>query len=483
MNSPSNPLSSERFDTYQEELAASTTRHSKDADRRAVVTTVLIPQFRAELEKTVRGFQDARGKKSDLPFTPPEVDELCRAVDQIFVDQAELLDVKGLFRPVIAAMRPIRQKVRDELNESFLAHCRNVLAQNKIYDRTALLYRGTMSFKKADFSPFEGHLFFVTAVLGRTIEFITGETLAEIADRLNLPPHSEEQARVYREALAAHGIIDRETLLYATYSDLAKMILPPWGQIFAFFSEILGKPVKKPTIDVRQRVADRIGFPKLDPEQQKAAYRAALAAQGIDDRGTLYIKGIVHFIKMDFPPYGKGGALAAIILGEKNPKKSRELLVRVADAIDLPLVSETRKAAYLAALAAHDIHDRLTLRQTGTEKFEALEFKGIGKGQAFLARVLGKPLRWISHEILDELADAVGFPPLTPEALRQSYREAIANRGITDRASLLKNGPIWFQHATFPPWGMGFNIAGKILRRRVRPTIAVLNEIADVFGW
>lgn len=483
MTSPFNPFSSERLDAYQEELAASTARHDKDADRRAVVTTVLIPQFRAELEKTVRGFQEARGKKSDLPFTPPEVDELCRAVDQIFVDQAELLDVKGLFRPVIAAMRPIRQKVRDELNESFLAHCRNVLAQNKIYDRTALLYRGTMWFEKADFSPFEGHIFFATAVLCRTIPFITGETLAEIADRLNLPPHSEEQARVYREALAAHGMIDRETLIHTTYSDLAKMILPPWGQIYALFSEILGKPVKKPTIDVRQRVADRIGFPKLDPEQQKAAYRAALAAKGIDDRGTLYITGIVHFIKMDFPPYGKGGALAAVILDEKHPKKSRELLVRVADVIDLPLVSETRKAAYLAALAEHDIHDRRTLLQMGSKNFEAAEFKGYGKGHAFVARVLGKSLRWISHEVLDELANAVGFAPLMLEALRQSYRETLANRGITDRTSLLKNGPIWFQHNTFPPWGMGFNIAGKILGRRVRPTIAVLHEIADVFGW
>lgn len=186
---------------------------------------------------------------------------------------------------------------------------------------------------------------------------------------------------------------------------------------------------------------------------------------------------------MDFPPYGKGGAIAAIILGEKNPKKSRVLLVRIADAIGLPLVSETRKAAYIDALAAHGIHDRFTLHQTGTEKFEALQFEGIGKGQAFIARVIGKSIRWLSHEVLDELADALEFPPLTPEALRKSYCEALANRGITDRASLLQRGPIWFQHATFPPWGMGFNIAGKILGRRVRPTIAVLNEIADVFGW
>jgi hypothetical protein len=249
------------------------------------------------------------------------------------------------------------------------------------------------------------------------------------------------------------------------------------------FSEILGEPFKKPTIEVRHRIADRLGFPKLSPEEQKAAYREALAAQGIDDRGILFFGGIVCFIKTDFPPYGKGRGMATIILSEKNLDISRDLLVRVADAIDLPLISQTNKQKYLAALAQHGIHDSFTLIQMGSQDFEDATFKDFGKGRTFAARVLGKPLRWISHAILNELADAVGFPPLTPEVLKQSYRSALANRGIADRASLLKKGPIWFQHADFPPWGMGFNLAGKILGRSVRPTIAIFNELADTLGW
>lgn len=401
MTSPA-PCSTEHLDGCETELRAALPELYSDPAQREIVERVLIAQLRAILGKTVT--------EVTLPLAPRAIDTLCASVDGALAEHKDLLDTDGLLRQVMPKINEVRQRVRAELKENFKAACRAALAEHKIHDRRTLFYRGSEWFRLSKFPPFGGGNAFASKILRRKIKNVNNALLVEIAEELNLPLHSEEQALAYREILAVQGILDWETLMRVTRNKLRRMDFPPCGGPAALFSEILGEP-QHGNIDspVRQLVADRIGFSKPTPEEEKIRYRAVLAAHGIDDRGALYVIGVRKYVKMNFPPYGTGERLLQKVLNIQDQKTTLDLMVRMADTLDLPIVSETRKQEYIALLASNNIHNRSDLKRINSQIFKKIEFGPHGKGQAFVSRILARTVYRITHKLLDELADALGW--------------------------------------------------------------------------
>ncbi|MBI2638332.1 hypothetical protein HYW83_01955 [Candidatus Peregrinibacteria bacterium] len=405
----------------------------------------------------------------------------------------------------------LRERIADRVGlpqlteEEQKARYREALAVHGIDDRGTLYSKKIKDYRAMEFQFYgNGHSFFL-AILGGEYEVLSLDLLVRVADALDLPLVSEKRQQEYRTILANHDIYDRITLMQMRTADFKKMAFKPYGKGCAFAARILGRTVYDVSRALFSGLADAVGFAleknpqpaerakkiskreKEEPTREKSpeSYCAALADNGITDRETLVCATFDELSEMIFHPWGHFRAFFSEILGERVRNDNRNLRHRVADRLGFPkLSSEEQQAAYRAALLEHDIHDRFTLHQMGVKDFLRVRFKHYGKGTAFATRVLGKTINRFSHTTFDELADAIGFPPFTPEMFKKIYLDILRINGIADRSALLKHGPIWFEDTEFPPLGKGIRLAHRILDRKVKNiTIAILNEIADALGW
>lgn len=472
------PFSTEHLDGCETELRTALPELYSDPAEREIVERVLIAQLRAVLGKTVA--------EVTLPLAARDIHDLCASVDGALAEHKDLLDTDGILLPAMPKINEVRQRVRAELEENFKAACRAALAEHKVYDRTALLYRGSNWFKKCNFFPFGKAGTFASKILGKRIKDFNQTILEEIADHLNLPLQSVEQARVYREALAQHRIVDREILLQTSACALSKMIFTPWGGGAAFVSEILGEPLGNLNLSVRRRVADRVGFQKPSPEKLKAQYRLALAKHKVYDRTALYYRGPNWFRRTNFPPFGSGKVFARKILEKTYIRSiSNRTLQEIADQLDLPEHSEIQIQVYREALAAHDIIDHETLLLVHDDQLMKMTFPPWGRFSAFFSEILGESCGSnINSSLRHCIADRVGFSQLTSEERTMRYREALAAHSIHDRNELHAIGLKGYAGMDFLRYGKCYSFFGIVLRKTVRViTHALLDELADALGW
>ena len=405
-----NPLRAEKLDEHQAALLGSLADMYRKADDRTAVSQLLIPEFRAALQKVI-------GDKAERVLEPGEIDELCKAVDGIFKTHAELLDVRGLFKPVIAAMVSVRQKVRAELMEDFYAYCRELLAAHGITDRKTLLEKGLLFYNTATFSPY--------------------------------------------------------------------------GKWRAFFTRILQEKLPHPSslsVHYLQRVADRLGFKKESPDEKRIAYVAALRKNKITDRYVLRVRGPSWFRDQSFGIFGRGNGFASEVLERTCRKISEADLEEIADLVGFPqLTDDDVRAHHLAILAQYGIMDRRTLMEYTIESLWKLDFWPHGRGKlfGFVSAVLKRSIKMITKTILEELADALGFPKIADELLIREYRDAFAAHGIRDREGLLAISPHKFSELKFGGYGSSRAFVSAVLKKTTggRPTAGQIRRLADALGW
>jgi protoheme ferro-lyase len=293
----------------------------------------------------------------------------------------------------------------------------------------------------------------------------------------------EEEKVKAIQALAAHGITDRQSLVVFGSGKFANADFPPFGKGKAFAAKILGETVYYLKLQDLERIADAIGFSKNIEPEKKQQYLAALASHGITDRHSFHKLSLRQLKNTDFPPFGKGNAFATKILGETVYSLTLAHLESIADILNLPQLSETTKLQYMAALASHGITDRQSLLTFGTHKFTNTDFPPFGKGNAFASEILGEYAKPFKLAHLERIADILNFPQLS-ETTKQQYMTALASQGITDRQLLLTFGSHKFGDTDFPPFGKGYAFASAVLGETIiHTTYKIRERIADTIGF
>lgn len=468
----------EKLDALQTELNAAAESRYADEGERAIVTTVLIPQLRALISQL---FVDMK-----LPPTPREANELCGRIDAQIQENKELLHTEGLLGPLLPRIAEIRQKVRGEIDENFKQHCREILAKHGITDRKSLLSFGPKKFWRMQYQSFGMGQAFAAAILGKAVNQVTIPILEEVADALGF---EKEDIKDIRQsmllALRKHGIIDRDSLLRFRIGRFKKTDFAPFGKGYAFAGAVFGKTSVGTTIQVLEEVADVLGFAKSSTEEIKKRMCDALSKHGIIDRLSLLYFGKVQFVEADFPPFGKGKALAGEVLGRVVRNVTTSILEEMADVLGFAKeTAEERREVYRRILRDHKITDRLSLLWFGIDRFTQADFPPFGKGNAFAGAVLNRKPDRISISVLEEIADALGFAKENDEDGKRVMISVLQKHQITDRESLLGFGPQKFVQADFPPFGRGKAFASTVLGKVAeRVTVPVLKEIADKLGW
>ncbi len=137
-------------------------------------------------------------------------------------------------------------------------------------------------------------------------------------------------------------------------------------------------------------------------------------------------------------------------------------------------------------LAAKGIVDRAGLILKGPIWFMHENFLPYGKGIMFAKAILNKTNPHITIEILHEIADILGFPKIEQHNQLAVCKKLLAEKGITDRETLITKGPIWFVKEDFSPYGKGKAFASAILGRMLKAefiTIQLLEEVADILAF
>jgi len=301
------------------------------------------------------------------------------------------------------------------------------------------------------------------------------QSRVEVAEELD-----EEFKDQCRNLLTEHGVTDRQSLIRFGSVRLSRGDFPPYGKGKAFVVAIFGETFSNFKPEYLHLIADKLQLPQLS-DQSKDQCIQVLASQGITDRKSLMRFGSVKFAKEDFPPYGKGRALARAILGDTFDRLNLEQLGLIADILFGEQSEESKKQEYLQALTQHGITDRASLYYFGVVNFVSKSFPPFGKGNAFASAILGKSQGSVTAEVLDDISDAIGLPQLDDDSQKQKYIQALTEHGITDRTSLYYFGVHKFRGTDFPPFGKGDAFASLILSERVRSTnMKQLNRIADL---
>jgi len=320
---------------------------------------------------------------------------------------------------------PILEEVADTLGfeKKSLELKRNeqikLLSKHGITDRSSLRQKGPAWFnqsKEAKFLTYGSGRAFVGAVLGRTIKSVSITILEEVADTLTLPKLTAKNILKFREALAAHGVTDQNTILQKGSSWFkldAKF--PSYGGGSAFLGAILGRSIRRITIPILEEVADTLGFEKKHSFEEERKFQIKLLAEyGITDRFSLANKSVNWFMskEVSFSRYGGGRAFIGAILGRTIKSVSITILEEVADALGFEKISfEEERKIQIELLAKHRITDRISLINKGSTWFnsKAARFSIYGGGLAFTGAVLGKSVKRVTIPILEELANKLGL--------------------------------------------------------------------------
>ncbi len=482
---------------YDQEFMESLPKLYKKKEEREIVEAIVIPHFRAELAKVLTDFQEQR-KDAELPVLPDEVPALCEAIDTMVEANKVPLLVDEYFGKGLAWINKMREEAKEQLNEVFYAHCREVLAEKGIWDRKALLQKGPVWFMKKTYSPYGKGAAFAKLILGCSIGYITVEKLNEVATTLELPDIDEsvlnEEREKQREVLKQKGIMDGRTLLQKGSLWFYKGTFPPYGKGAAFAKSILGYSVGAAiTLSTLTEICNILELPDTNEsilEEERQRQREVLANHGITSRRALLQKGPVEFKKEVFIPYGKGSAFAGAILGQSVSNISKKTLSEIADILELPDIDESvlqeEHQKQREVLAEHGVTDRRTLLLKGPQWFREETFPPYGKGGAFAGAIVQSriPHSAITTNFLSKIAGILELPDTDESVLQEEHqkqREVLAEHGVTDRRTLLLKGSEWFRKETFLPYGKGGAFAGAILGYVVEyPSIEVINKIADI---
>ncbi len=299
--------------------------------------------------------------------------------------------------------------------------------------------------------------------------------------RLRIKAELEEEFKKHcRKILLQKGISDKQSLQRKGLVWFTKEEFNGYGKGKKFAITILGETFEIVTIEILNKIADRLELPEISEATQQK-FKAILAAKGVIDRQTLLLKGPDWFRFEEFPGYGKGLAFSTAILGMME-RITRNSLDKIADKLEFPEIGEEEKIQhYKIILAMKGITDRPTLLAKGPIWFAKEDFPPYGKGKAFILMILEKEtFEHVTIEILNKVADKLGFSKVAESEKIDQFKIMLAGKGIIDYSSFMAKGSEWFKVEEFSGYGKGTAFVSAILGKSCgRITLPVLAEAAN----
>ena len=292
-----------------------------------------------------------------------------------------------------------------------------------------------------------------------------------------------------REALAAHGVTSRNTLMQMG-SKFKKTLFAEFGKGRAFFGAIVRMLPNDDDLDLTHlaELANKLGWAEENRVELLNRARVALAKHGITSRDTLF-QVVSKFRGLFFPGFGKGKAFLRKILYVVGGAILLSHLKELADELgwlnerETELHTRARKA-----LSEHGVNSQQELIDNmGSEKFIETYFTGFGKGIAFfssIVRKLGKK-ESITLKHLEEFAHKLGWPAESRDELLNRARISLKANGITSRETLMKLNRKDFQNMYFGGFGKIYALYQKIIRPLNGKAVnsSHLANLADLLGW
>ena len=240
----------------------------------------------------------------------------------------------------------------------------------------------------------------------------------------------------------------------------------------------------KPTIERINKIRLQVVEELNGDLNQK--FRDTLAIHGITDRYSFFAKGTKWYRdkKNEFLPWKGGFQFFGAILGRTIKDISLEVLQEVADKLNFPDFSEESSQKFRDALAEHGMIDKYSLLAEGVVQSlysKEIQFPPWGGTHKFFGAILGRVIKNISSQHLEEVAKKLKLPGISEEN-KQRFRDALSEYGIGDRYSFFAKGVTWFNSKRqFPPWGTSKKFFNAILGRDF-PYIDrdILKDVANI---
>ena len=292
----------------------------------------------------------------------------------------------------------------------------------------------------------------------------------------------EDQIIEIKKTLAEKNITSSDELYAFGTMRFNKTVFLPFGRGRAFASRIVGRQIFEVTREVFEEILDILDW-SLTDDEQKDAWRQALAMHGIISHATFLNFGIRKFVKTKFGNYGKGRALATLILADIGKYVTEETIDAICKELGWKMEGDEALNHWKNALAVHKITSRKTLLDFGAKRFAKTSFGDYGRGLGFAYLILGQSQFRSTVQVLEKIADKLGWVK-DAKADIASWKHILAGYDITSYSTLMSYGVQKFIQTEFHGYGKGFAFAAAILETRDKGVTAeVLHEVALKLGW
>jgi hypothetical protein len=343
-----------------------------------------------------------------------------------------------------------------------------------ITDYNTLVAFPSYKLKTTKFGCFRRAKNFFRIILGFVTE-VSPDSREKVAKALGWTLSERKKKKRYKEELLKHGIKNYGDLFERNSADLKALKYGDFGSGIQFFSLVLNDSTSKFTREKIERVAEYLGWSCLPYCRKK------LAEKRIVDYLSLMNYGKRKFASTDFEEMGTGAMLANKILGlnRESFKRIDDIeLEEIADKLGWKLSEDKKKKLMLSLLAEHNLMNYWDLRKISPVEFRNSTFGPIGKGHKFLGFVLGKTVKRITTNVLDELATKLDLMPVLGEKLIR-YATELSKNGVTIYEDLVKIQIADFKKMEFGQFGKGAAFIAEVLDiEKGKVTKASMYEVA-----
>ena len=402
-----------------------------------------------------------------------------------------------------------------DFSEKKKAECLSKLEAEKIFSSNTFFMRGLELLRSGMFDDI-----FPEGLVPKSDK----DRLMYVAEFLGLSPLSPSGEKIFiRNYINSLGIFSVSAFMKFSKAHAdEKDILPIYGDFRSLMNSFDDESLPVVGIDGRIFIAHELS---LDTDEvRQMAFYAMVLASNIDFRGRSdYKKMREEFLSSSFPPYASPIEFANFVLNrdsqvfnisdmenlsrklirfsENNedsdaesdmtdPKLRDEAIVKSGEVYERvmsekeadKLRQEMDILTHKSVLSQLGIHDRYDLIFKGVRYYQMSGFSFFGGWKSFTRSVTGKAYRSLNESVLNEVADELGFPPITKEGIRERVTSGLKEYGIYDRRMLMICGPKAFMKTEIQPFGRG----PKIVRALGLPTVrnmsleeleAVANEL------
>jgi hypothetical protein len=391
-----------------------------------------------------------------------------------------------LGRQIFEVTRDVFAEITDVLNWTLTedeqkAEWKKALAEHGIVSRETFVTFGIRKFAKTSFGNYGKGRAFATLMLVELDKYVREQTIDAICERLGWTMSEKELSEHWKRILRSHGIVSRKTLLDFTAKKFGKTSFGPYGKGLRFAYYILGQSEGICTVQVLEKVADKLGWIK-DDAAEMASWKQALAEHGIISYTTLLDYGSTDFAKTKFGDHGKGFAFCTA-MGILDQVVTNQTLHKVAVRLGWNYDPVNQIDEWIEVLKQNGITSRDQLLGLSLNTFLHMSFGRFGKGTAFTTTVLGTYER-PSASTIEKIADKLGWFERTTEEKTIEWKEILKGHGIASRDDMLRKGVRVMSDLTFGMYGgiMSFSTA-VIGSPQNAVNTELLEKIATKLGW